>query len=156
MSISSYLLSIIGKRHPAVYDVIPRGPQGGFAAGLGAKAQLNPQPFPPYDLGTALAAEFIHAVWFADRFNLDQRLVFSDLEDWCPTPPKLPKLPPWWPWPWPPWPEPHPDWLSEFHLGFAARLAAVAVEFKGVQFAEPLNKALARSEEMIQAIGKGF
>ena len=151
MPMNRYLLAIIGRRWPALYDLIPRGPQRGFAPDLTAEAQLNPQPLPPYVLGAALAAEFIHAAYFADRFGLDQRLVFSDLDDWCPTPPKLPKLPPWWPpRPWPD-PEPRPGWFSEFHVGFAARLAAVSVEFEGAGFSELLNKALVRSEQLIKS-----
>ncbi len=74
-------------------------------------------------------------------------VAFDDLDDWCPTVPKKLKLPPWWP---PiPEPEPHPDWLIDFHLGFAARLAAVSVEFEGTGLSESFDKAIERSLALI-------
>ena len=54
---------------------------------------LNPQPLPPHELGAAIATEFVHTAWLADRFGLDPGLAFNDLDDWCPTVPKKPKLP---------------------------------------------------------------
>jgi hypothetical protein len=144
LSISLKLLAIIGRRIPAVYDVIPRGPQGRLA-----EVALNPQPLPPQELGAAIATEFARSVWMADRFGLDPGLAFKDLDDWCPTRPRLPKLP-WWP-PVPgPDPEPHPEWLIELHLGFAARLAAVASGLDGSRLGESLNKAIERSLEVIE------
>jgi hypothetical protein len=146
MPISRKLLAIIGRRLPAIYDVIPRGPQGRLA-----EIALNPQSLPPHELGAAIAAEFIRNVWTADRFNLDPGVAFKDLDDWCPTKPKRLKLPVWW---WPPIPipdpEPHPEWLVDFHLGFAARLA-VSVEGEGNRLGESLNKAIDRSLAVIEA-----
>lgn len=96
-----------------------------------------------------MATEFMRTVWFADRFGLDQGIAFNELEDWCPTVPRRPKLPPWWP---PvPEPDPPPDWLLDFHLGFAARLAAAATELEGTQVGELVNKAIERSLEVIEA-----
>src|SRR4051812_11790338 len=97
ITLNAKLLAIIGRRIPAIYDVIPHGPQGRLAA-----VALNPQPLPPHELGAAVAAEFIHAVWLADRSGQDAGRVFDDLDDWCPTKPKRFRLPPWWP----PVPEP--------------------------------------------------
>jgi hypothetical protein len=71
MSISRRLLAIIGRRFPAIYDVIPHGPQGRLA-----EVALNPQPLPPHELGAAIAAEFVHTAWLADRFGLDLGLAF--------------------------------------------------------------------------------
>ena len=66
-----------------------------------------------------------------------------------PTRPKKLKLPPWWP---PvPEPEPHPEWLIDFHLGFAARLAVISAEFEGTRLGESLNKAIDRSMETIDS-----
>ncbi|HEV7504939.1 MAG TPA: hypothetical protein VGS07_08515 [Thermoanaerobaculia bacterium] len=144
MSLSLRLLAIIGRRLPAIYDVIPRGPQSRFA-----EVALNPQPLPPHELGAAIAAEFVHNAWIADRFDLDPGLAFKDLDDWCPTQPKKLKLPPWWP---PiPEPEPHPEWLIDLHLGFAARLAAVSAGSEGTRLGETLNKAIGRSLELIES-----
>ncbi|MEO6194542.1 MAG: hypothetical protein ABIS20_16140 [Thermoanaerobaculia bacterium] len=149
MSISRRLLAIIGRRLPAIYDVIPRGPQGLFLQVRSSEAALNPQPLPPHELGAAIAAEFVHNAWFADRFGLDMGLAFKDLDDWCPTGRQKLKLPPWWP---PiPEPEPHPEWLIDFHLGFVARLAAVSAEFEGSQLGESLNKAIERSLEVVES-----
>jgi hypothetical protein len=97
LSLDSRLLAIIGRRFPAIYDVIPRGPLSRFL-----EVALNPQPLPPepppHELGAALAAEFIRTAWLADRFGLDLGRVSDDLDDWCPTRPKRRlKLPPWWP-----------------------------------------------------------
>jgi hypothetical protein len=131
MSIDRRLLSIIGRRLPAIYDVIPRGPQSRFfLQSRSSEVALNPQPLPPHELGAAIAAEFIYSAWLADRFALDQGIVFNDLDDWCPTKPKKLKLPPWWP---PiPEPEPHPDWFIDFHLGFAARLAVASLDLRAL------------------------
>ncbi len=149
MPISRRLLAIIGKRLPAIYDVIPRGPLGRFSQGRHSEIALNPQPLPPHELGSAIAAEFIHTVWLAERFGLDAGVAFEDLDDWCPTRPRMPKLPPWWP-PIPD-PEPHPEWHTDLHLGFAARLAVVAVEFEGTRMGESLNKAIDRSIESLES-----
>jgi hypothetical protein len=146
LTLNSRLLAIIGRRLPAIYDVIPRGPQGRLS-----EVALNPQPLPPHELGAAVAGEFVQAAWIAERFGQDMGRVLDDLDDWCPTRPRWPKLPPWWrPW-WPPIPdpEPHPEWFIDFHLGFAARLAAVSVEDKRI--GKSLNKAIDRSLSSIEA-----
>jgi hypothetical protein len=150
MSIDRRLLAIIGRRLPSIYDVIPRGPQGRFSPNRLSEVALNPQPLPPHELGAAIAAEFVHTAWLADRFGLDQGIAFSDLDDWCPTRPKKLKLPPWWP---PiPEPEPHPEWFIDFHLGFAARLAVASVEFEGTRLGESFEKAIERSVESIESV----
>lgn len=149
MAIDRRLLAIIGKRLPAIFDIIPHGPQSRFLRGRSSEVELNPQPLPPHELGAAIAAEFTHAAWLADRFGLDLGRVFDDLDDWCPTRPKKLKLPPWWP---PiPEPEPHPEWLTDFHLGFAAHLAAVSAAFEGTRLGESFSKAIDRSMEAIES-----
>jgi hypothetical protein len=154
MNIDRRLLAIIGRRLPAIYDVIPRGPQREITSDRWIEVMLNPQPLPPQppdQLGAAVAAEFIHAVWLADRFGLDRAKVFEDLDDLCPTGRKWPKWPEWWRWWQPPVPEPpHPNWFIDFHLGFAARLAAAATEFEHTALAESFDEAIERS---INAIG---
>jgi hypothetical protein len=152
MEINRRLLAIIGRRIPAFYDVIPRGPQQRFLQNRFSEVALNPQPLPPEPpeaLGAAIAAEVIHVAWLADRLGVGRGVAFDDLDDWCPTVPKKLKLPPWWP---PvPEPEPHPEWLINFHLGFAARLAVAAIEFDGTPLAESLTKAIDRSIETIDS-----
>jgi hypothetical protein len=145
MPISRRLLAIIGRRLPAFYDVIPRGPQSRLS-----EVALNPQPLPPHELGAAIASEVVHHAYLAARFGLDPKLAFQDLDDWCPTRPKtFPKLPPWWP-PIPD-PEPHPDWSVNFHLGFAARLAVAALETKGTPLGESFETAIERSVALIES-----
>ena len=79
MSIDRRLLAIIGRRLPSIYDVIPRGPQSRFSPNRLSEVALNPQPLPPHELGAAIAAEFVHTAWLADRFGLDQGYRVSDL-----------------------------------------------------------------------------
>jgi len=149
MSINRRLLAIIGRRLPAIYDVIPRGPLSRFSQGRFSEVALNPQPLPPQELGAAIAAEFVHTSWLADRFGLDPGLAFDDLDNWCPVGRKKLKLPLWWP---PiPEPEPHPEWFIDFHLGFATRLAVVAIEFEGTRLGESFDKAIERSLEAIRS-----
>lgn len=144
MAISRQLLAIIGRRIPAIYDVIPRGPLSRFS-----EVALNPQPLPPRELGAAIAAEFIHTGWLSERFGFDLDQAFNDLDDWCPTVPKGLKLPPWWP---PiPEPDPQPDWFTDFHIGFAAHIAAVADGFEGTRLGEVLDKAIERSVAAIES-----
>jgi hypothetical protein len=144
---SRQLLDIVGRSHPTVYSgVIPHS----GALGQITSVELNPKPLPPHDLGAAIAAEFIHTIWFADRFGLDVSPIFIDLENWCPTgKPKFPKLPPWWP---PvPEPEPQPDWFVDFHLGFAARIALVSSDFQGTQLGEYFEKTIERSISTVES-----
>ena len=138
MVINKKLLAIIGKKNPAIYDVIPRGPLGRLAW-----VALNPQPLPPAELGAAMATEFMHTVWMGERAGLDQGIAMRSLEDWCPTYPRRPKLPPWWP-PVPD-PDPEPDWFAEYHLGFAARLAAVPADAVSGRLKESFDKAIDHS-----------
>jgi hypothetical protein len=142
MQLNKKLLAIIGKRFPAIYDVIPRGPQGGLA-----RVALNPQPLPPHELGAAVAEEFIRCAWVAERGGLDMKALLSDLDDWCPTRPKIPKLPPWWgPFPEP---EPRPEWFVDYHLGFAAKLSAVET---GTRLDKTLDQAIDRSLTAIESV----
>ncbi|CDX54870.1 conserved hypothetical protein [Mesorhizobium plurifarium] len=142
MQLNKKLLAIIGKRFPAIYDVIPRGPQGGLA-----RVALNPQPLPPHELGAAVAEEFVRCAWVAERGGLDMKALLSDLDDWCPTRPKIPKLPPWWgPFPEP---EPHPEWFVDYHLGFAAKLSAVET---GTRLDKTLDQAIDRSLTAIESV----
>jgi hypothetical protein len=145
MQLNKKLLAIIGKRFPAIYDVIPRGPQSGLV-----RVALNPQPLPPHELGAAVAEEFVRCAWVAERGGLDMKALLSDLDDWCPTRPKIPKFPPWWgPFPEP---EPRPEWFVDYHLGFAARLSAVVGESMGKRLGETLNQAIDRSLAAIEAV----
>jgi hypothetical protein len=74
-----------------------------------------------------------------------------DLDDWCPTYPRIPKLPSWW---GPvPEPEPGPDWHVDFHLGFAARLAWAAGQVDNPALRESFDKAIERAIGAIESNG---
>jgi hypothetical protein len=146
MQLNKKLLAIIGKRIPAIYDVIPHGPQWRLA-----QIALNPQPLPPRELGAAIADEFARSAWSAERGGLDAKALMSDLDDWCPTRPKHPKLPPWW-GPFPPEPEPRPDWFLDYHLGFAARLSVIAAASADARLDKTLNQAIDRSLAAMESV----
>jgi len=145
--ISRQLLAIIGRRIPSIYDVIPRGPLG-FSQGKFAEVALNPQPLPPLDLGAAVAMEFVNIAWLADRFGLNKGSVSDELDDWCPTPGHKIKLPPHWP---APDPDPHPSWLRDYHLGFAARLASVSDKLEKSPMRETFDSAVQRSLRVVES-----
>jgi hypothetical protein len=133
------LLALIGARFPAIFDVIPRGPQSAALGDRLSAVALNPQPLPPLVLGAAVATEVIRLTFEAGRGGAG----FDVPEDWCPTVPRRPKLPIWWP---PiPEPEPHPEWFVEFHLGFAMRLSLAASAAGASPLAATLDKGVERS-----------
>jgi hypothetical protein len=142
LTLNAQLLAIIGRRNPAIYDVVfPRGPLGRLAA-----VALNPQPIPPHELGGALAGEFVRMAWLAERGGMDTKTVLAELDDWCPTHPRPLKLPPWWRIPDP---SPDPEWFLDFQLGFAAQLASVANA--SPQLRKSLDRAIDRSISAIEA-----
>jgi hypothetical protein len=148
MAISKELLLIIARNNPILYEIIfPRGPVFRARSRV-SEVTLNPQPLPPHEIGAMLATEFVQAIYFANRFGLDPRVIFDDLDDWCPTIPRRIKLPPWWP---PiPEPEPEPDWLSGLHLGFAAKLATV--DTGDSPLSDTVNRALERSMSALEKL----
>lgn len=149
--ISRQLLAIIGQRLPAIYDVIPRGPIGGFSPFRFSEAALNPQPLPPVDLGAAIASEFVHTAWLADRFGLDHGIAFKELDEWCPTSGSKFKAPPFFSGPSPD-PEPRPEWLRDYHVGFAARLASVSDRLEeNSRLRETIDSAIQRSLKVIES-----
>ena len=159
MQLDRALLAFIGRRFPAIFDVIPRGPQSMVGPGAsvslnpqpippgrGDRVALNPQPLPPRELGARVAADLVHLSWVASRLRID----VSPLADWeddpCPTWPKVPHLPPHL-GPVPD-PDPGPDWLRDYHLGLASTLADAADR---VGRAPLVEEALARSGDALAA-----
>jgi hypothetical protein len=112
MEINSYLLTIIARRVPAIWDVIN---QGSYVA-------LNPQPLPPEAVGARVGVELARLAWTSEK--LGQQL--SPVADWeddpCGTVPLRLKLPKWLV-PNPPEPDPEPWWLEGYFLGLACSLA---------------------------------
>lgn len=138
MALDKNLIAIIGRIHPAIYDVVfPRGPVLDVAhrvhaaraahAATWVAAELNPQPLPPREIfagietGAAVAHELVHAAGFARAFRIEFAL---EVDDICPPPRPFP-----WPWPFPWPPRPYPwrrgDVDPEFDIGYALGLGSV-------------------------------
>lgn len=156
MKLDRQLLSIIGRRLPAIVGAQARTSRAAFWRDRWSETALSPQPLPPEPpdlLGAAVAGEFIQTLWMAERFGAGSSAAFDVLDDWCPTVPKGFKRPPWWgPFPVPE-PEPRPDWFVDYHIGFAARLAASSADFNGTAMGDLLAKAVDRSLAAISANG---
>jgi hypothetical protein len=108
------LVSVLGRIHPAIFDVIfPHGPvifsraafgrQGGRSA-----TELNPQPLPPVDGFLLASATVAHDIAFAALSaeaagnEAASRIVTSAIDEWCGN--GRPRFPIPWPGPWPfPW-----------------------------------------------------
>ena len=145
MALNGNLIAIIGRLHPAIYDVVfPRGPvlEVAYAARhthahafAHRAAELNPQPLPPkeifvgIEIGAAVGHELVRAAGFAKAFKLEFAF---DIIDICPPPRPWPPLPWPWPFPWPPRPYPWrvedigPDFEQGYALGLGAVLEATA------------------------------
>lgn len=78
------------------------------------------QCLPPLQAGVMAAGECMRLAWTARALGADPSRVYDEFDEWCPTYPGLPRLPSVPPFPVP---DPHPEWLSEFYLGLAARLS---------------------------------
>ncbi len=153
MTSEQRLLALIGKRLPAIFDVIPRGPQGLALQDRVSAVALNPQPLPPAPaemVGAALAQEFARMAFVSDRLGLNWKTMSQDLDDWCPTQPRKIKFPVGWP---PvPEPDPHPNWFAELHLGFAAKLSAISADYAGTPLAATLDRAVNRSIDALSQL----
>lgn len=137
MALKGNLIAIIGRIHPAIYDVVfPHGPivdvahSAKYAHRL---AELNPQPLPPrrifagIETGALVGHELVRAAGMAKAFGLEFAF---DIVDICPPPRPRPPWP--WPFPWPPRPYPwrvteiDPEFDHGYALGLGAVLEATA------------------------------
>lgn len=143
-TLSRELLKLLGDINPAIYDVIPRGPQLEFITEVLHKGSPQARV---YALGAQMAVEFSRMAWMDDRAGHAATRTMHDLEDICPTPPRLP-IPPGG-WPPAPDPEPHPWYHAVLHLGFAVQLEQIAGRLKGARYAKLLDKAIERSLAVI-------
>jgi len=146
------LIAIIGRIHPAIYDVV-------FPHGV---AELNPQPLPPrhvfagIETGAAVGHELVRAAGLAKAFGLDFRM---DLVEICPPPRPIPPLP--WPFPWPPRPYPwrgietEPEFDHGYGLGLGAVLEATAEVWQKLPGAAFLEELYGAAGELALAHGGG-
>lgn len=155
------LLARMGRIDPAVFDVIPRGPQRGFRAlSPGEAAGLNPQPLPPRIEVQFAAAQVAHeiaqaavAAAAAGNDEAAERIVMEAVDDWCGTPGGHRPIP--WPGPWPfpvdLEPDPHPWLVDTVRLVGALTLASV-----GAQVAEgAAREALGHGAERLLEVALG-
>ena len=121
MTLSMQAISIIGRFHPEIFDILgtPTATVGRFRSRFDLAA-LNPQPLPPGApeallTGVRAAAELVRLASTARQLRVSLEV---DVDDWCGTPPHVPI-----PWPHTPVtvdPDPHP-WLL-YNLGLALGL----------------------------------
>ena len=146
------MFAIIAERNPAIYDLIPRGPQ--LVARItraGGAAMLNPQPLPPKEqylsASVELAQDVARAAAVAELYGASPSDMLGRIVDeWCGTPWPRP-----FPWPGPvdPEPEPHPDWdIAAGRLVGAMTLADIAERTP----AGELRDALQRGAEQLAEV----
>jgi hypothetical protein len=120
MTIDRTFLAFIGRRFPAVHDLVPHG----VLTSRIDYVALNPQPLPPRVMGALVAGKLLELGWEADRFGVELTSSADWEDELCPRWPRLPKLPPHVGTS--PDPDPGPDWLLDYHFGVATTLAAAA------------------------------
>jgi hypothetical protein len=159
------LLARMGRINPAIFDVIPRGPQGAFRAfSPGEAVELNPQPLPPKEAlqfaAAQVASEIALAAVAAEAAGNDEgaeQIVMQAVDDWCGTPSGHRPIP--WPGPWPfPWhlddPDPHPWLVDTVRLVGALTLASVGAQVADGAAREALGHGAERLMETALA-GQG-
>jgi hypothetical protein len=133
------LLARMARINPAIFDVIPRGPQGAFKAlSPGEAVELNPQPLPPKEAlqfaAVQVANEIALAAVATEASGNDEaaeRIVTQAMDDWCGTRSGHRPIP--WPGPWP-FPadllelDPQPRLVETVRLVGALTLASVGAQ----------------------------
>jgi hypothetical protein len=155
------LFARMGSISPAIFDLIPRGPQGIYRSfSPGEAVELNPQPIPPGKelefAAVGVAHEIALAAIAAEAAGNDEaaeRIVARAVDDFCGTP--TPHRPIPWPDPWPfPFvhlhsPDPEPWLVDTVRLVAALTLASV-----GAQVAEgAAREALGHGAERLMETG---
>lgn len=151
MALTTSALTLIGRRHPAIFDLLGN-PYGPFTGSRGAEVFLNPQPLPPgppdgMRTGFHAGAALVQLAFTAHHLHVGFDI---DVDDWCPTPPRRPKLPPW------PGPRPRPwrfevvdeSWGVDYVLGLAGSLEVSASVWEGFAGADVLGGVHGRALEI--------
>lgn len=138
------LLKLLGGINPAIYDIIPRGPQLEFDTDVLHKGSPQAQV---YAFGARMAVEFSRMAWMDERAGHANSRTLHALEDICPSPPGVPGAPGGWP-PAPD-PDPYPWYHAVLHLGFAVQLEQIAGRLKASTHAKVLDKAIDRSLSIV-------
>lgn len=136
------LLALIGRRIPAIFDVIPRH---NWAMG-------GPYPIPWIAAGALLGQLALQSAHAAQRVGGKPQVALDYLDEWCPVGKPIP-------WPIPgPWgdggdrpPRPEEIHLEDLHLGVAIGLATAAAKLQDKALIEIVDQGIARS---LDALGQ--
>ena len=138
---NKFLLALIGRRIPAIYDVYPRRD---WAMG-------EPHPIPWIAAGAELGRLVVQSALAAQRAGGKPLVALDYLDGWCPLG-KPTKLPIPWPSPWggddPP-PRPEETESLDLYLGLAIGLATAGALVQDKGLIEVVDKAIARSLDAI-------
>jgi len=138
VALSTTAISIIGRRHPEIFDLLGT-PFGPLVRARADQAGLNPQPLPPLQIGMLAGQELIRVAFTATRLGIGFEL---DMDDWCPTPPRRPKFPPI-PWPpiaWHSMPDLDLGWAQDYATGLALALEASTHLWEGLDTAGAISE----------------
>jgi hypothetical protein len=101
---ATQFISVLRKIPPAYWDIIPHAGQmrqraNAAALRLQATTALNPQPIPPQTELLFAAAQVAHDIAHTAQALGQEAIqrITLELDDWCGTRPRGPKIP--WPWP---------------------------------------------------------
>jgi hypothetical protein len=147
MALHKSAIALIGRTHPEIFDLFGN-PYGPYANDRLSKVGLNPQPLPPREVPVGVAVGYLAGVELIKlAFTASKlRVGFDiDIDDWCPTPPRRPKVPPI-PWPPIPWGRADHDegetWSVDYPTGLALALEMSQHVWEGLHAADALNGVL--------------
>ncbi len=161
MALTASAIALIGRTHPEIFELFgnPIGPRAIGIASVHASVlehvALNPQPLPPKEaglrVGTQTGIELLRLANVARHLNIAFEI---DPDNWCPTPPRKPKLPPPVLWPPPPLDDPDdPHWHTGFALGLAAVLEVAAPGLEGLEQFGALDRIHDNAMANVAALG---
>ena len=138
--LSKTVISIIGRRHPEIFDILGN-PVGPLLRNRFDEVALNPQPLPPLRVGILAGQEVVRLAFTATRLHVGFEI---DPDDWCPTFPRRPKMPPipWppFPWPWDATADVDDGWAEDYAIGLAFALEASAHLWEGLDSADAITE----------------
>lgn len=131
------LLALIGRRIPAIFDVIPRRDW----------AKSEPQPIPWIVVGAELGRLALQSAHAAQRAGGKPQVALDYLDDWCPVG-KTAHIP-WWLlkdyYHGDPPPRPEEINMQDLHLGVVMGLTTAATKLQDKALLEVVNQGIERS-----------